>query len=40
LYSIPILYVTELLALAMGYSADEIGLKFHRTRRGTVIENL
>jgi len=31
-YNIPVLYVTELLALAMGVSADEIGLKFHRTR--------
>jgi len=39
-YSIPILYVTELLALAMGVSADDIGLKNHRTRRNTAIENL
>jgi heterodisulfide reductase subunit B len=31
-YDIPILYITELLALAMGASTDEIGLKFHRTR--------
>ncbi|TFG20253.1 MAG: CoB--CoM heterodisulfide reductase subunit B [Promethearchaeota archaeon] len=31
-YSIPVLYITELLALAMGYSADDIGLKFHRAR--------
>ncbi len=31
-YEIPVLYITELLALAMGTSADEIGLKFHRTR--------
>ena len=31
-FDIPILYVTELIALAMGISADDIGLKFHRTR--------
>jgi heterodisulfide reductase subunit B len=31
-YDIPVLYVTELLALAMGVSADDIGLKFHRIR--------
>ena len=31
-YDIPVLYITELLALAMGATADEIGLKFHRTR--------
>lgn len=31
-YDLPVLYVTELLALAMGISADDIGLKFHRQR--------
>jgi heterodisulfide reductase subunit B len=31
-YNFPVLYITELLALAMGYSADDIGLKFHRAR--------
>jgi len=36
-YDIPVLYVTELLALAMGISPDEIGLKFHRTRLKTQI---
>lgn len=39
-YDIPILYVTELLALAMGISSEDIGLKNHRTRRNTAIENL
>ncbi len=39
-YNIPILYVTELLALAMGESSEDIGLKNHRTRRNTSIENL
>jgi len=37
-YDIPILYITELYALAMGYSADEIGLKFHRIRLKSIIE--
>lgn len=31
-YNLPVLYITELLSLAMGIGADEIGLKFHRTR--------
>ena len=39
-YNIPVLYITELLALAMGVSSEEIGLKNHRTRRNTAIENL
>jgi heterodisulfide reductase subunit B len=39
-YNIPILYITELLALAMGVSSEEIGLKNHRTRRNTAIESL
>ncbi|MFX0098315.1 MAG: CoB--CoM heterodisulfide reductase iron-sulfur subunit B family protein [Candidatus Hodarchaeota archaeon] len=29
-YDFPVLYLTDLLALAMGHSPDEIGLKFHR----------
>ncbi len=37
-YNIPVLYITELYALAMGYSADEIGLKFHRTRLKSILE--
>ena len=28
-YEIPILYITELIALAFGYKPDELGLKFH-----------
>ena len=31
-YGIPVLYLTELYALAMGISPDDIGLKFHRVR--------
>ncbi|MFX1398766.1 MAG: CoB--CoM heterodisulfide reductase iron-sulfur subunit B family protein [Promethearchaeota archaeon] len=39
-YNIPVLYLTELLALAMGISADEIGLKFHRVRLKELLEQL
>ncbi|MFW9864831.1 MAG: CoB--CoM heterodisulfide reductase iron-sulfur subunit B family protein [Candidatus Thorarchaeota archaeon] len=31
-YNIPVLYLTELYALAMGISPDDIGLKYHRVR--------
>ncbi len=31
-YNIPILYLTELLAIAMGYSYDELELKNHRQK--------
>jgi len=31
-YKFPVMYITELFALAMGISPDEIGMKFHRTR--------
>jgi heterodisulfide reductase subunit B len=39
-YDIPVLYITELYALAMGYSPDDIGLKFHRTRLKSILEKL
>ncbi len=39
-YGIPVLYLTELYALAMGFSPDELGLKFHRTRLNNVLEKL
>jgi heterodisulfide reductase subunit B len=39
-YNIPVLYLTELYALAMGYTPDDIGLKFHRTRLNPVLEKL
>ena len=29
-----------LLALAMGFSPDELGLKFHRTRLSGILEKL
>ncbi len=39
-FGIPILYLTELYALAMGFSPDELGLKFHRTRLTGILEKL
>jgi len=39
-YDIPVLYITELMALAMGFSPDELGLKFHRTRMKSILEKL
>ncbi|MGB5912269.1 MAG: heterodisulfide reductase-related iron-sulfur binding cluster [Promethearchaeia archaeon] len=39
-YDIPVLYITELLSLAMGVTPDEIGLKFHRTRMKSQLEKL
>jgi heterodisulfide reductase subunit B len=38
--NIPVLYVTELLALGMGIPSDEIGMRFHRTRVNPVVEKL
>ena len=37
-YGLPILYVTELLALGMGIKSDEIGVKFHRSRLKALLE--
>jgi succinate dehydrogenase / fumarate reductase cytochrome b subunit len=37
-FGIPILYLTELFALAMGVKPDEIGLKFHRSRLTALLE--
>ncbi|MFX0072407.1 MAG: CoB--CoM heterodisulfide reductase iron-sulfur subunit B family protein [Candidatus Hermodarchaeota archaeon] len=37
-FGIPILYLTELLALAMGIKPDDIGLKFHRSRLTALLE--
>ncbi len=33
-FSIPVYYITELLALAFGYTPEEIGLKFHSVGKG------
>lgn len=37
-FGIPIIYLTELFALAMGVKPDEIGLKFHRSRLTALLE--
>jgi heterodisulfide reductase subunit B len=37
-YNIPVLYLTELMALAFGANPDDIGLKFHRTRLSALLE--
>ncbi|MFX1572572.1 MAG: CoB--CoM heterodisulfide reductase iron-sulfur subunit B family protein [Promethearchaeota archaeon] len=39
-YNIPVLYLTELYALAMGFNPEDLGLKFHRTRLSGVLEKL
>jgi heterodisulfide reductase subunit B len=39
-YGIPVLYLTELYALAMGFTPDELGLKYHRTRLRGLLEKL
>jgi len=39
-YAIPVMYITELYALAMGFSSNELGLKFHRTRLSGILEKL
>ena len=39
-YSIPVLYLTELYALAMGFSPEELGLKFHRIKLTGLLEKL
>ena len=37
-FGIPVLYVTELLALAFGENPEDLGLKFHRTRLTAFLE--
>jgi heterodisulfide reductase subunit B len=37
-FGLPVLYITELLALAFGENPDELGLKFHRTRLTALLE--
>ncbi len=39
-YGIPVMYITELYALAMGFSPDELGLKFHRIRLSGILEKI
>jgi heterodisulfide reductase subunit B len=37
-YDIPVLYLTELLAISMGYTADDLELKSHRVKSARDIE--
>ncbi len=37
-YNIPILYITELLALAFGISPKDIGMRYHRARANDLLE--
>nr|MDO8111103.1 CoB--CoM heterodisulfide reductase iron-sulfur subunit B family protein [Candidatus Sigynarchaeota archaeon] len=39
-YNFPVLYLTDLLALAMGHGGDEIGIKDHRPSPNKVFEAL
>ncbi|MGV9199586.1 MAG: CoB--CoM heterodisulfide reductase iron-sulfur subunit B family protein [Promethearchaeia archaeon] len=39
-YNIPILYLTELLALSFGIKPDEIGMRYHRARTRSLLEKL
>jgi heterodisulfide reductase subunit B len=37
-FRLPVLYITELLALAFGENPDDLGLKFHRIRLTGFLE--
>ena len=37
-FKIPVLYLTELYALAFGFNPDDLGLKFHRSRLSGFLE--
>lgn len=37
-FNIPVLYITELLALAFGEDPKSLGLNFHRTRLTAFLE--
>ncbi len=39
-YELPILYLTELLALAFGSNPEDIGLKFHRTKVNSILDKI
>lgn len=39
-FNIPVLYYFELLALALGYKPDEIGLNLHKIKLGSFLEKL
>ena len=37
-FGLPVLYITELLAMAMGEKSEDLGLKFHRARPKALLE--
>lgn len=39
-FKIPILYITEIMALAFGYSPDELGFKFHRIKPKKLLKSI
>jgi heterodisulfide reductase subunit B len=39
-YSVPVLYITELIALAMGIDSKELGMRYHRTRLRNFLADL
>ena len=39
-YHYPVFYITELIALAFGINAEEIGLKFHRIKVNDVLQKI
>lgn len=39
-FQIPVLYYTQLLGLAMGFSAQDMGLQFHRVKTDGLVEKL
>jgi len=39
-FNFPVFYLTELVALALGFNADELGLKFHRIRVSDILQKL
>lgn len=39
-YNIPVFYLTELLALAMGYTEEQLDMKNHRTKTSDVVSKI
>ncbi len=39
-YNYPVLYITELIALALGMGAEDLGLKFHRIKINQVLQKI
>lgn len=37
-YNVPVLYLTDLMALAFGTSPDDIGMRYHRARANDLLE--